>query len=227
MVGSRAVSYLVLLVVTGVHLVAQVATPEGPVAEATQPLLMPALALVLVTGTTAPRPALVRLTLVALFFSWLGDTLPRFASGDSGFLLMVGCFLLAQVAYVLAFAPMRARSLVSRPVLFAPYALALVVLVVLCADGAGVLLPAVLVYGVALAAMAVLSTGLGRVAGLGGAIFLVSDSLIALRAFADVELPAHSFWVMLTYVVGQALLVVAVREKVAVATGKPGLQSVS
>ena len=58
--------------------------------------------------------------------------------------------------------------------------------------------------------MAVLATGLGWVAGIGGALFFVSDSLIALRAFADVTLPAHGFWVMLTYIVGQTLLVLAV-----------------
>ena len=93
--------------------------------------------------------------------------------------------------------------------------LALVVLVALCREGAGDLLVPVVVYGVALAAMAVLATGLGPVAGVGGAVFMLSDSLIALRAFADVELPAHSFWVMLTYVAGQALLVAAVRARAA------------
>ena len=56
-------------------------------------------------------------------------------------------------------------------------------------------------------------------------MFLVSDALIALRAFADVELPAHSFWVMLTYVFGQALLVAAVRDTTADGTRNPGLQS--
>jgi hypothetical protein len=58
--------------------------------------------------------------------------------------------------------------------------------------------------------MAVLATGLGWVAGIGGALFFLSDSFIALRAFADVTLPAHGFWVMLTYILGQTLLVLAV-----------------
>jgi uncharacterized membrane protein YhhN len=227
MLAPRAVSFLVLLLVTVVHLVAQLLAPEGGVADATQPLLMPALAAVLVTGTPAPRPVLVRITLVALFFSWLGDTLPRLVSGDAGFLVMVGCFLLAQAAYVVAFWPRRAESLLVRPLLVAPYLLALVVLVVLCREGAGGLLPAVVAYGAALTAMAVLATGLGRVAGIGGVVFMVSDSLIALRAFADVELPAHSFWVMLTYVVGQALLVVAVRSRATDAGRRSGLVSAS
>ena len=69
MLAPRAVSYLLLVLVTVVHLLAQLLAPEGGVAEATQPLLVPALAAVLVTGTPAPRLPLVRVTLVALFFS--------------------------------------------------------------------------------------------------------------------------------------------------------------
>ena len=49
--------------------------------------------------------------------------------------------------------------------------------------------------------------------GAGGAVFMLSDSLIALDAFADLALPGHGFWVMLTYVLGQVLLVVAVRNQ--------------
>ena len=219
------VTRAVLVLVTAAHLVAQLVVPEGTAAEVTQPLLMPALAAVLVTGTSSSRPRLVRLTLVALFFSWLGDTVPRFVGDDLGFLVMVGSFLLAQVAYVVAFWPARHASLASRPLLVAPYLVALVVLVALCREGAGGLLVPVVVYGVALAAMAVLATGLGPVAGVGGAVFMLSDSLIALRAFADVELPAHSFWVMLTYVAGQALLVAAVRARAADTAPAPGLLS--
>ena len=70
MQASRAV----LVVVTVVHLAAQLGAPGGTVTEVTQPLLMPALAAVLVTATAAPRPVLVRIVLVALFFSWLGDS---------------------------------------------------------------------------------------------------------------------------------------------------------
>ena len=99
---------------------------------------------------------------------------------------------------------------------------------VLCRDGAGALLVPVVVYGVALTAMAVLATGMGRAAGVGGAVFMLSDSLIALRAFADVDLPAHSFWVMLTYVVGQALLVAAVIARVSrVAPGSDRISATS
>lgn len=205
-----------LVVVTVVHLVAQGVAPGGVLADLTQVLLMPLLAWLLLTTTRLPRSRMVRLTLLALLLSWLGDTLPRFVAEGSagGFGLMLGCFLLAQLAYAAALAPFVGRSIVrTRPALVAPYVLALVVLVAVTAGGAGAMLPAVVVYGLAIVTMAVLATGLDGVATVGAIVFLVSDALIALRAFADVELPLHSVLVMLTYVVGQGLLVAAIAHR--------------
>jgi uncharacterized membrane protein YhhN len=62
-------------------------------------------------------------------------------------------------------------------------------------------------YGCALlaTALAALDTGRARTAA-GGALFLVSDSLLAMERFAGVGLPGHEAWVMATYVSAQALL---------------------
>jgi uncharacterized membrane protein YhhN len=227
MVVPRAVSFLVLVTVSCVHLVAQLVAPDGVVTSVTQPMLMPALAAVLLVGTTAPRPLLVRVVLVALFFSWLGDTVPRFLDGDAAFGAMLGCFLLAQVTYIVAFRRPRHQPLAPPLALTVPYFMAYGALVSACFDGAGPLIVPVMVYGGALVVMAILATGLGRVGGIGGGVFMVSDSLIALHAFAGLDLPAHSFWVMLTYVVGQTLLVLAVRDRASVAARNPGLQSIA
>ena len=81
------------------------------------------------------------------------------------------------------------------------YVAAVVALVLACVGGAGALLVPVLVYGACLGTMAVLSTGVNRVTAVGGALFLVSDGLIALDAFAPgFDLPGQDFWVMSTYV---------------------------
>lgn len=216
---AKPVVALVLLVLaTGTHLLAQLVAPEGRLADITQILLMPLLAAVLLTRLGSVSSTLARLVLLALFFSWLGDALPRFMSGDAGFLTMVGCFLVAQAFYILAFWPYRAASLLARPVAVLPYLAALTALVLWCAPGAGNLLVPVLLYGIALGLMAVLSTGLGKLAGCGGAVFFISDALIALRSFAGIELPAHGFWIMAGYVLGQGLIVAAVvrRRQVAV-----------
>lgn len=195
--------------VSGAHLAAQLLDLRT-LADSTQVLLMPLLAGALLLGTTAPRGRLVRLVLVGLVFSWVGDSVPRFLDGDAGFLAMLAGFLVAQVLYAVAFWPLRRVSVLGRPVLVAPYLVAAAAIVVLCAPGAGPLLPGVAVYAAAIVAMAVLATGLGRLAGLGAAVFVASDALIALNSFGVLTLPGHGVWVMGTYIAAQGMLVLAV-----------------
>lgn len=200
-----------LAAVAGVHLAAQWNGADS-LAGPTQWTLVPLLAAALLNETTRPRARLVVLVLAALGFSWLGDTLPRFASGDAEFLVMVGCFLLAQLVYVVSFRPYADRSIlhVGR-VLLLPYAAVVAALVVLCAPGAGALLVPVLLYGLCLGAMAVLATGVNGLVWTGGSLFLVSDGLIALEAFSErIDVPHSAFWVMLTYVAAQLAIVLGV-----------------
>jgi uncharacterized membrane protein YhhN len=194
-----------------VHLGAQLGG-GGLVADATQVLLVPLLAGVLWCETSAPRGRLATLVLVALGLSWLGDSAPKLASGDAAFLVMVGFFLLAQVAYVAAFLPFRSRSVLHvHRVRLVAYLAVVGALVVACAAGAGALLVPVLLYAGCLGAMALLSTGVNRSTAVGGALFLVSDGLIALDAFVDgFSLPAQGFLVMATYLAAQALIVAGV-----------------
>ncbi len=219
--SSRSTRVLAgLLVATSAVQLGALVTSSIRLADVTQWFLMPLLAgWVLAAASARPRGRLVRLTLAALAASWLGDTVPDLVPSSSSFLVMVGFFLCAQLCYIAAFWPFRARSAVRsprpgssarprwRPAGAVAYGGALVALVVACAPGAGSLLIPTVVYGVCLVSMAALATGVnGRVA-LGGAIFLVSDSLIALHAFTSwYAVPQHGFWVMLTYVVGQALI---------------------
>ncbi|NKS81440.1 lysoplasmalogenase [Rhodococcus hoagii] len=193
------------------HLAAQL-VDAGAVANVTQWFLMPVLAAIVWLSTETPRTRLVILVLIALGFSWLGDTAPDLADGDTAFLLMVGFFLAAQATYIAAFVPFNGRGVIRRHAgLVAVYAVAVVLLVAACAPGAGALLVPALVYGTALGAMAVLSAGLGRTAAIGGGLFLVSDGMIALGAFADwFEPPAEGFWIMATYIAAQVLIVLGV-----------------
>src|SRR5690606_24241382 len=77
---------------------------------------------------------------------------------------------------------------------------------------AGVLAPAVVVYGLLLLAVAWLAAGHGWIGGLGGALFVLSDGLIALGAFRPdlVDWPERDLLVMATYVAAQALLVAVI-----------------
>ena len=191
-----------------------IATGNDTWANVTQWLLMPVLAvafLLLPPRGATPLPRLRTATLVALGFSWLGDSLPDLTNGDSAFLVMVGGFLCAQIAYIVGFLPHAGRSILTRaPLLTALYAVVVVGLVLACAGGAGPLLAPVVVYGATLTTMAVLSTGLNRWTAFGGAIFMVSDSLIALGAFRHWTGVAMSVAVMATYAVAQGLLVVGI-----------------
>ena len=230
---------LALALVTAVHLGAQL-RGGGPVAEVTQPLLMPLLLGALLAGTEPPRGRLARLFALGLVLSWAGDTLPRLLDGQAQFLAMLGSFLLAQLVYAIALWPLRSDSLLAgvgagagslrggrapgedgaaggprrgavlRRAAMVPYAVAGSAIVVLCAPVAGALLPALGLYAAAICTMAVLATGLGRRGVIGGALFVVSDALIALDTFDVLTLPAHAFWVMLTYVAAQLLLVLGV-----------------
>lgn len=217
----------VLLVLFGLvalaHLGIQLSGPDAW-SRPTQVLLVPALALVLITASDRPRGRLLGLALVALVFSWLGDTAPALASGDTAFLLMVGFFLVAQVVYVAAFWPHRARSaLYRRRALLVPYAGFVAALVWLCAPHTGGLLVPVLLYGLVLGLMAVLATGLNPWVAAGGALFLVSDALIALRAFAPGwDLPQGGFWVMGTYIAAQTLIVLGLLARARARTENAG-----
>lgn len=214
------VTYTAVLLV---HLVAQAADADG-LAHVTQALLMPLLAAYLLASRPAgaPLPRLLRLVLWALGFSWLGDTLPGVLDGDGAFLAMVGCFLLAQVSYIRAFRPHAAESVLRRSRgWLAAYGAVLVGLLAACLPAAGALAPAVVVYGGCLVSMAVLSTGVDRLAWAGGALFLVSDSLIALDAFDVATLPLHDVIVMATYGAGQLLLVRGALQRIGAVAAVP------
>ncbi len=210
--GTAALTAYLVVAVTNVG---SLALGIDTLANLTQWLLMPLLlAAFLVTPPAAshPLPRLSALTIAALAFSWLGDAAPDLTSGDASFLAMVGAFFVAQLCYIGAFRSSWRRSLASRsPALVLPYAVAFVVLVLACAPNAGPLLAPVVAYGLAVTVMAVLSTGLNRAAALGGALFMVSDSLIALGAFRDWGGRPLSVAIMATYAVAQLLLVAGIQ----------------
>jgi len=66
----------------------------------------------------------------------------------------------------------------------------------------------VLGYSLLLTAMAATAAGTGRLAGIGGALFLVSDGALAL-GMADVDFPGRAAVVMPTYLAAQLLIALA------------------
>ncbi|WP_328746074.1 lysoplasmalogenase [Streptomyces sp. NBC_00285] len=169
-----------------------------------KPLLMPLLtAYALASG--APR-----LLAAALLCGWGGDVL-LLSDADPAFLAGMTCFAAGHVCYLALFKGYGSPH--ARVAVLAPaYAVALVVTVVaLWPDLPAELRVPVAGYSVLLTAMACASAvRFGLVAGLGGSLFLLSDTLIATGVADWPQLPRPDLWIMLTYIAGQFLLVTGV-----------------
>ncbi|MER6563235.1 lysoplasmalogenase [Streptomyces sp. NPDC001027] len=166
-----------------------------------KPLLMPLLA------AWAARRDAPRLLVAALLCGWGGDALLLF-DADAAFLAGMASFAAGHVCYLVLFLRVgrsRAGSLLLAPC----YAVALITTVVLLMPGlpAQLRLP-VAVYSTLLTAMACTAAArLGPVAGAGGALFLLSDTLIATGVAHWPQPPRPDLWIMLTYLAAQVLLV--------------------
>lgn len=201
---SRARTERTLLVafavVGAVHLAATLAGWDLG-RQLTKPALLPVLA-----GWAAARGG-PRPLIAALLFGWGGDVALQIG-GDLAFLAGMGSFAAGHVCYLVlfvrhgAFADRRAALRRS-----AGYAVVWLVMITLLWGG---LEPSMRIpvagYSLLLTAMATGAAGLGARAALGGALFLLSDTLIAAGIADWPLLPAHDFWIMLTYLAAQYLL---------------------
>ncbi|MQS40087.1 lysoplasmalogenase [Streptomyces katsurahamanus] len=157
-----------------------------------KPLLMPLLA-----AYTAVRGG-PRLLIAALLLGWAGDVL-LLSDAEAAFLAGMGSFAVGHLCYLTLFG----RCRTPRPL--APgYAVALATVVVLLWPDlpAGLRIP-VAGYALLLTAMAWRASGFGALAGAGGALFLVSDLLIATEVAQWPQPPVPDFWVMFLYGMGQ------------------------
>ena len=170
----------------------------------TKPALMPLLALHVAgrDGDEDTQP----LVLAGLGMSWVGDV-ALLAKGEGAFAAGLVSFLAAHGCYLAAFGRRRRGGLRRAPWVAVAYGLAWCGLNAVLLPRTGRLRLPVLVYGTALAAMAVaaLDTDDAAVAA-GGAAFLASDSILALRTFGGATVPNADALVMLTYTAAQGLI---------------------
>ncbi|MGW9372364.1 lysoplasmalogenase [Streptomyces xanthophaeus] len=167
-----------------------------------KPLLMPLL-VAHVVARGAPR-----LLTAALLFGWGGDLALLF-DAEAAFLIGMGSFAAGHVCYLVLFGRRR-----TSPLLAGGYALALVATVTLLwGDLPADLRIPVAGYSLLLTAMALRSSALGLRAGAGGALFLLSDTLIATGVAEWPQLPRPDFWIMATYLAAQYLLATGVTNR--------------
>ncbi|MEH0422251.1 lysoplasmalogenase [Streptomyces sp. B21-083] len=189
-----------------------------------KPLLMPLLA------AHAHLRGAPRLLLAALLLGWAGDVL-LLSDADPPFLAGMAAFAAGHLCYLALFRTYgkgdrtangtpRARG--ARIRLAGAYALALAgTLAVLWPGLPAELRVPVTGYSLLLTVMAHRATALGLLAGTGGALFLLSDTLIATGVADLPQLPAPDFWIMLTYLAAQWLLTGGVLAAARTATPPP------
>ncbi|MDI3387465.1 lysoplasmalogenase [Streptomyces sp. B-S-A8] len=178
----------------------------GPGHTVCKPLLMPLLAGYAVCAwRAASGNGEPRMLVAALLFGWGGDVLLLF-DAEPAFLGGMGSFAAGHVCWLLLFA----RYGTARPYalwLGLAYGAALAgTVALLWSDLPGDLRVPVAGYSLLLTAMAFRSARLGLAAGAGGALFLLSDTLIATGVAEWPQLPRPDFWIMLTYAAAQYLL---------------------
>jgi uncharacterized membrane protein YhhN len=162
----------------------------------TKPLLMP----VLMVGRDRP-------TQRALALGGVGDV-ALLGSSEAAFTAGLVSFLAGHVAWIIALRQRPGGGLLrARPALAVPYLGAFGGLNAYLWQRTGRDRIPVIAYSAALLAMslAALDSGSPKTAA-GGALFLVSDSLLALEKFGGVHLPASEGLVMAAYTSAQALL---------------------
>lgn len=207
MSGPARLWLAVYVVVAAVDLIAE-ATDLFWVALVALIVAMPALAAVLLSSR--PRDRLTMLVVGALFFGWLGDWLGDLLEPHIAYKIVF--FFLGHLCYIAAFWPYRAGSVLGRPGLLACYVLGITGLLAWVAPPAGALAgPALVAYGLTLGLVAVLATGLGPLATVGGVVFIISDMSIAVSAFVfPGQIAQAELLIMSTYLIAQLLIVLGV-----------------
>lgn len=173
----------------------------------TKPALMPSLAAVAVIGDTRKGDASTDpMILAGLGLSWLGDV-ALLGEGDGPFTVGLGSFLVAHFFYLVALRRRRSGAVRRRAWIAGGYGVAWCGLNAVLWNRTDRLRLPVLVYGTALTAMALAALDTGSPAtAIGGAAFLLSDSMLALDNFDVVRLPAADAMVMASYTAAQALI---------------------
>lgn len=190
-----------------VHLVA-LAAQDDALAVFTKPLLMLSLLAGLLFALPRWRTVVALLATLALLFSWAGDV-GISSSGELSFLVALGFFLLAHVFYIALFVrKLRMRRLTWWSALYLVWWVALVVIL---APHIGALLIPVAVYGLVLGAMGAVALTCHRLIAWGGALFVVSDTILGLDRF----LPGFELWqvhflIMLSYLAAQGLIALGI-----------------
>lgn len=199
--------FIPYLIVSVVHLVALWLVDDS-LSSVTKPLLMLTLLVCLLFALPRWRTVVAVLATFALLFSLAGDV-GIASSGDASFVVALGSFLIAHLFYIALFLGKLGKRRL--PLWSVVYLAWWVALVVILAPHAQELLVPVAIYGLVLGAMGAIALTCNRWIALGGAFFVVSDTILGLNKF----LPGFDLWqvhfvIMLSYLAAQGLIVAGI-----------------
>ena len=182
-------------------------------------LIMPLLMLVVSISFFKTKYKPLKIFLVAMLFSWIGDMLLVKGDEEVYFMAGLGSFFLAQIAYGVSFIQSKEENFNKQLIYRAPISIILLVLVVIVIfiylkPGMGSLQLPVALYMMAILFMSAMAMNReGKVnrssfwwVFVGAILFMLSDTLIAINKF-DHILYRVEFFVMLTYMAAQFALV--------------------
>jgi len=178
----------------------------------TKPLLMILLAGYFVSKVGNLNNKIKYVVIAALVGSWFGDTFLMFQERNSMFFIFgLGSFLLAHLAYIMAFYKFIGKSnqvaLISISLFFSAYSLNLLLALW---PGLNDMLVPVIVYAAVLTVMGITGVvrnyGISNLIVIGVVLFIISDSLIAYNKFVEPVIYSR-FSIMLTYISAQFLLI--------------------
>jgi uncharacterized membrane protein YhhN len=165
------------------------------------------------------KQELTRPVLLAFFFSWLGDMFLMFSDRNELFFFAgVGGFFLAQLSYIVIFtrySETGGRGYLQKNLIIGFLFLGYVagIFYLLYPGLEGLMKPVLLIYALSLIGMSMMALNrkdrVNRrsflVVFIGSLLFVLSDSMIALDKFYR-DIPLAGFWIMLTYLSAQYLI---------------------
>lgn len=184
-----------------------------------KPLLMPLLIGYFVSASGANRSPLKKFVVLALVFSWVGDTVLMFQN-INGMYFIIGlvAFLLAHVMYIVGFTKLKnSTTKVERLAIIVFFLAYSATLVIFLWPGLGNMKAPVMLYALVLTIMGVLgvikSTTNHPYITFGVLFFVASDSILALNKFL-IDVPFNGVLIMGTYIAAQWLIVAGVSKRI-------------
>lgn len=181
-----------------------VGTDNRPLEWLSKPLLMPILIVLVIFGTSThvTKPTVI----AALGFATIAD-IALLVPGAPAFLIGMGCFAVMQATWIISFARLAApRRLIRRWWLPSCYLLFCIGANTALWPLLGDLAVPMAAYSLLLVSMAAMAANVNAVAGIGGALFVVSDFMIGIDT-SGIAIAGHDMAIMTTYALAQFLIV--------------------